>query len=318
MKTRCPDCQTVFRITPEQLKARAGKVRCGHCRTPFNALDNLLKASPPRGEGVAVRASDVGRVAAVAKSTENGSAPAISSPAPPRASAPAVKAIESASSDATLSSLTPEKDAKELAAASQNLAAPSPADGLILPRDTTEIPGYSKWSNGVMTAPAEISSDEPPPRWPFKLVTAGLALILAGQVIFHFRGELAANTPALRPTLEAFSQILGQTLPLPKHIDSVSIEASDLQIDPARGKLLVLNATLRNKASYEQAYPSLELALTDMQDSIIARRLFGPADYLPAKTGDSAFQSNTDVPVRLWIETVDLDAAGYRLFVYYP
>ncbi|HRI91316.1 MAG TPA: zinc-ribbon domain-containing protein, partial [Accumulibacter sp.] len=29
MKTCCPGCQTIFRVTPEQLKARAGKVRCG-------------------------------------------------------------------------------------------------------------------------------------------------------------------------------------------------------------------------------------------------------------------------------------------------
>ena len=42
MRTRCPDCQTIFRVTPEQLKARAGKVRCGHCQSVFNALDSLL------------------------------------------------------------------------------------------------------------------------------------------------------------------------------------------------------------------------------------------------------------------------------------
>jgi predicted Zn finger-like uncharacterized protein len=42
MQTRCPDCQTVFRVTPEQLKARAGKVRCGQCQSVFNALDSLL------------------------------------------------------------------------------------------------------------------------------------------------------------------------------------------------------------------------------------------------------------------------------------
>ena len=46
MQTRCPECQTVFRVTPEQLKARAGNVRCGHCQTAFNALDSLLEALP--------------------------------------------------------------------------------------------------------------------------------------------------------------------------------------------------------------------------------------------------------------------------------
>lgn len=46
MKSRCPNCQTVFRVTPEQLKARAGKVRCGQCQTVFNALDSLLDEKP--------------------------------------------------------------------------------------------------------------------------------------------------------------------------------------------------------------------------------------------------------------------------------
>ena len=47
MKSRCPNCQTVFRITPEQMKARAGKVRCGQCQAVFNALDSLLEEEKP-------------------------------------------------------------------------------------------------------------------------------------------------------------------------------------------------------------------------------------------------------------------------------
>ncbi|HRQ95444.1 MAG TPA: zinc-ribbon domain-containing protein, partial [Candidatus Accumulibacter phosphatis] len=41
MRTCCPTCQTVFRVTSEQLRLRAGKVRCGQCRAVFNAIDNL-------------------------------------------------------------------------------------------------------------------------------------------------------------------------------------------------------------------------------------------------------------------------------------
>ena len=41
MFTRCPNCDTTFRVTPTQLKARAGTVRCGQCHFVFNALDTL-------------------------------------------------------------------------------------------------------------------------------------------------------------------------------------------------------------------------------------------------------------------------------------
>ena len=43
MLTRCPACQTVFRLRPEQLHARGGEVRCGHCFHPFNALENTVE-----------------------------------------------------------------------------------------------------------------------------------------------------------------------------------------------------------------------------------------------------------------------------------
>lgn len=42
MITRCPGCTTSFRVTPDQLKAMQGKVRCGQCQQVFNAIDSLL------------------------------------------------------------------------------------------------------------------------------------------------------------------------------------------------------------------------------------------------------------------------------------
>jgi predicted Zn finger-like uncharacterized protein len=41
MLTQCPQCQATFRITALQLKAKAGRVRCGRCHAAFNALEHL-------------------------------------------------------------------------------------------------------------------------------------------------------------------------------------------------------------------------------------------------------------------------------------
>ncbi|QBC42562.1 DUF3426 domain-containing protein [Iodobacter fluviatilis] len=43
--TRCPNCQTAFRVTEAQLAAHRGKVRCGRCAFVFNAKDSL-KSDP--------------------------------------------------------------------------------------------------------------------------------------------------------------------------------------------------------------------------------------------------------------------------------
>ena len=43
LATRCPHCQTAFRVASDQLKLRAGLVRCGTCKQIFNGIENLLR-----------------------------------------------------------------------------------------------------------------------------------------------------------------------------------------------------------------------------------------------------------------------------------
>jgi len=52
MLTRCPSCQTIFRLTSDQLLARQGRVRCGNCLHAFNALDHLAESDPKVGQPV--------------------------------------------------------------------------------------------------------------------------------------------------------------------------------------------------------------------------------------------------------------------------
>jgi predicted Zn finger-like uncharacterized protein len=46
MYTRCPNCQTYFKISADHLKKAGGKVRCGQCMKVFNSLGNLLEELP--------------------------------------------------------------------------------------------------------------------------------------------------------------------------------------------------------------------------------------------------------------------------------
>ncbi len=299
MKTRCTQCQTVFRVTPEQLKARAGKVRCGRCQTVFNALDSLLEEAPSLPL-----------------------AP-VSPPEPePAATLARVEAPE------VMAEAVTEKDiAEKIALDDEPFIAPMSeteaqefgrAAGMILPREMTEVPGYSKWSAGVIAEPFAIPQEKPI-RWPFMLTAFVLLLVLAAQLAFHFRSKLVIAFPPARPVLEAFCQLLDADIPLPRQVELVSIEASDLHNDPARKNLLILNATVRNRVAYGQAYPALELSLTDTQDKAIARRVFTPEEYLPARLASSRqFAASSDIAVRLWIEAQEITAAGYRLYVFYP
>lgn len=45
LATRCPVCEALFRVTPDQLRMRAGQVRCGRCNAVFDGLAHLLPES---------------------------------------------------------------------------------------------------------------------------------------------------------------------------------------------------------------------------------------------------------------------------------
>jgi predicted Zn finger-like uncharacterized protein len=69
LATQCPHCHTTFRVAHDQLKLRAGLVRCGSCKQIFNGIENLLRpedvepadnaaaSSPVRSDGPAVSSS---------------------------------------------------------------------------------------------------------------------------------------------------------------------------------------------------------------------------------------------------------------------
>ena len=48
LQTQCPNCQTRFRVTEEQLGIAKGKVRCGNCMKVFNAIEH--QSLPGGGE----------------------------------------------------------------------------------------------------------------------------------------------------------------------------------------------------------------------------------------------------------------------------
>ncbi len=45
MQTRCPACNTLFKVSKPQLLTANGQVRCGHCGHIFNGYDNLQSSS---------------------------------------------------------------------------------------------------------------------------------------------------------------------------------------------------------------------------------------------------------------------------------
>ncbi len=146
-----------------------------------------------------------------------------------------------------------------------------------------------------------------------------LFLVLLAQVLYFQRIEIAARLPGLKPLLTSYCDLLQCSIPLPRKAELMSIESSDLEADPQQEKIITLNALLHNRAPYTQAYPSLELSLTDLEDRVIARRIFVPSEYLRTGTDEkNGFTANREISIKLRLEINELTAAGYKLFLFYP
>lgn len=147
------------------------------------------------------------------------------------------------------------------------------------------------------------------------------ALALAGQLAHAYRSELALALPGSLPWLEAGCKRLGCTIPPPRRVDLLSIEASELAAERTAPGVLTLTAALRNRAAFAQAYPHLELTLTDAADQPVARRVLDPREYAgadAARRAGAAFPAGAEQPVRLHIDAAGLNARGYRIFLFYP
>jgi hypothetical protein len=103
-------------------------------------------------------------------------------------------------------------------------------------------------------------------------------------------------------------------------VELLSIESSELQNKTAQHPgLITITAIVRNRATFPQAFPAIELTLTDVQNRDLASRIFTPGEYLKENVGSSkVIAPNNEISVTLNIDSDIFYVAGYRLFLLYP
>jgi predicted Zn finger-like uncharacterized protein len=199
---------------------------------------------------------------------------------------------------------------------------PQPQLGLFDP--SRRIPPQQLGGDEEVMLPPFMAEEEPQRRrvWLWAL---GILLALAGlltQTVYRYRAELAVQVPGVRPQLDAACRLLRCQIVLPRRVELMSIEASDLQADPRREGIIVLNALLRNRARFAQDYPALELTLTDEGDRPLLRRVLAPRDYLdPARAPllvAEGIAPGGEASLRVFLDSSRARATGYRLYLFYP
>ncbi|MEJ5210461.1 MAG: DUF3426 domain-containing protein [Burkholderiales bacterium] len=309
MQTTCPSCQTVFRVTAQQLEVRGGKVRCGKCAFVFNAFDTLV--------------TPIETVSLIAPPDE---APPVTEhitlqPAPLTMAEPLT---------ASFPLPTDEQIQRETEEINRTIAETEQLDSQRPQRNREERETRARprleitpeLQEKLQNLQEQLSAQEKRARWR-RLGWAAGSLVLAAtallQIAYFERVWLASHYPQARPVLEALCGLARCEIGLPAEADRIRLESSELQADPDRPQGVLLSAALRNLAAYPMAYPQLELTLTDSNGRPVARRHFAPRDYLPATARpEQGMPPNEEVTVKLPLQVVGVDATGYKLFAYYP
>lgn len=120
-------------------------------------------------------------------------------------------------------------------------------------------------------------------RWPGLLAIAGLALLLAVQLLLAQRDELAASE-RWRPLLGGVCDVLGCELPAWREPDAYTMLARSVQPAGEPGVLRV-EASFRNDARWPQPWPALLLSLSDVRGRPVAQRTFAPDEYRDRRSG---------------------------------
>jgi predicted Zn finger-like uncharacterized protein len=234
------------------------------------------KDAPPPGAAAAPRISPQAaqRAQILAAANELTSTPAAAPSPGARTGVPPVQVTRSAVAAAAaanrLRSLTEEEAIEE----AEQLALGEEADPAVEQSETAAPPGRLQ----LLT----------PYAWPAGVVVA--VLLLAAQVLNHYRDQLAASARFNHPLTHLYAT-LGITLFPHWDLRAYDVRQLGASGDPDGTGLITVRASIKNAAAQPQPLPLLRVTLQDRYGNRIAARDVAPKAYLPSAMPASSFLS---------------------------
>lgn len=332
--TRCPACQTLFKVVPDQLRISEGWVRCGQCAEIFDASVHLVPSLAPVSaafipEGVQAVAEEALPVpdAAVASTPDAQvveAEPSLANELPTMDEAGLSGSLQELASltgglheemqDAPKEAVNQEEPAWVEPLVSVQKSPLSLEESVAFEHETGSDSGEASFLRQKSTPAAKPSLLG---RATWALLGIVLTLGLAGQVAVHERDRIAAFQPDLKPWLQALCEPLSCNVSPWRKIDAIVIDSS--AFTRIRDGSYRLNLTLKNTATVSLALPALELTLTDSLDQPVIRRVLffsefdGRSDTIAA-----GFEQAVSLALAADPSGGADRIAGYRLLAFYP
>ena len=321
--TTCPNCSAQFKVQPEQLNVRQGRVMCGRCRDVFNAFQSLTRIEEPEhGAQASTPAAREQEPGQHAQDTMQD----VADPLFLREEPSALPAAFSAAGPADMPNpdrLPPGaiklESVEDLEGTSSSTAMhtwSAAMHGGQLTQRATQAPG----DNPLLASNGQRRITAPPRTRTWAAGSVLLALVLTLQATFVFRSAVAQAVPEARGVLVKACDFAGCNIAWGRDEAAIRIEASDLIETPGKTGRILLTATVANRGKFQQDFPSLELKLTDNGNQVLLSRILVPAEYLGrVPTRDEGLAANAELFVNLTVEIAGkLPASGYGVRAFYP
>ena len=268
-------------VTAADLRAAQGHVRCGRCRSVFNALESLSETAPP---------------GALAPTTpaEQAAPPAGTPSEPPEPAQPP-------SGDTRRAAEPQDEVWVEFEAAPPEQEGPQQADPEPAPNATPAPEPLS----AAEDVPAERSAHEPvsPPASqqepePLRVPEAfelepereahtgrwlagafALLLVLAAQLANYYRDTLA-TMPSVGPAVSAFYGALGIPIVPAWNVHAYETRQLGATVSGSNPRQITVRASIANRGPWPLPLPLLRVTLQDRYGRTIAARDVQPRDYL--------------------------------------
>jgi predicted Zn finger-like uncharacterized protein len=311
LATRCPACQTTFRVVQDQLKVSGGWVRCGKCSEVFNAIAGLFDVAGPA-------AAETRKVEPPAAEAE---APAQSPATMPPTAAESIDSPAGAEVEAQAEAAPepePELATDAVAAAETELEAPPPPEPAV---DIASVDATPEEEPPPPPAPRFVRDAEraarwrrPGMRWALASAAGLLSLTLLAQVAYAWRDLIAARSPALRPWLTAACGAIGCTIEPLRRIAALSVETSGLQQLPGT-TIYKLSLVLRNRDEATLLLPAFELVLTGAQGEAVLRRVLSATEL---GSNSRTIGPGVELAMEANLNAGDRRISGYTIEAFYP
>jgi len=352
MYTQCPHCETVFRITAEQLQLARGDVRCGDCNEIFHALETLRDRPLPAAEFPAEFDNRTENQPAEENDASEELATEDQPPYRPEDSLEfdvpeqnwSVFFVESEPSpghppeyrrndrESERTDSQPETTGNTV---QDNTSDDSDDEIATSEYDETEttgrIPAFAPSSSSDDTSG---HADDNPP-WIRERVSenvpadrlrkqsgllwstiAFLTIALILQLAHYNRDTLAASAGYGELTFAIYSR-LGQKLYPDWALDAFRVRSSE--VVGGRGDTLKIQARVEIAGVNSVGLPMIRIALRDRWSNPVAGRVFLPEEYLPDNDNRSdRLSPGATIPVNIQVVDPGAEAQGYEMDVCLP